>query len=58
MFLTFVTTRALNCNDRLIDGLFHSRCLDFHANEKIIMKLALPEKTTTKAKQTSFKDKL
>ena len=32
MFLPFVTTRLLKCNDRLINGLFHSRCLDFHGN--------------------------
>ena len=37
MFLPFVTTRPIKCNDRLINGLFHSRCLDFHVNEKIII---------------------
>ena len=42
MFRPFVTSLPLKCNDRLINGLFHSRCLDFHANEKIIiLKLAL-----------------
>ena len=36
-------------NDRLTDVLFHSRCLDFHANEKIIiLKLALSEKDVHK----------
>ena len=29
MFLRFVRTRPLKCNDRLINGLFHSKCLDF-----------------------------
>ena len=32
----------LKCNDRLINGLFHSRCLDFHG-KIIILKLALSE---------------
>ena len=42
MFLPFVTARPLKCNGRLINGLFHSRYLDVHANEKtIILKLAL-----------------
>ena len=44
MFLPFVATRLLKYDDRLINGLFHSRRLDVHANEKIIiLKLALPE---------------
>ena len=44
MFLPFGTTLHLKYNDRLIDGLFHSRCLDFQANEKtIVLKLALSE---------------
>ena len=44
MFLPFVTTRPFKCNDRMINGLIHSRCLDFQANEKIfILKLALSE---------------
>ena len=44
MFLLFATVRPLKCNERLIDGLFHSGCLDFHASEKIfIWKLALSE---------------
>ena len=34
MFLSLVTTRPLKCNDRLINGLFNSRCLNFDANEK------------------------
>ena len=36
VILPFVTTQPLKCNDRLIN-LFHSRCLAFHANEKIIL---------------------
>ena len=35
--LPFVTTRPLKCNDRVINGLFHtkkSKCLDVHADEK------------------------
>ena len=36
MFLPFVTMQPLKCNDRLINGLFHSRCLDFHVDEKVI----------------------
>ena len=37
---SFVTTRPLKCNDRVINGLFHtkrSKCLDVHASEKIII---------------------
>ena len=59
MFLPSVTTRPLKCNDSLINGLFHSRCLDFHTNEKIIIfKLALSEKGVYKLKtrQTSFEN--
>ena len=42
MFLPLVTARLLKCNDRLINELFQSRCLDVNANEKIIiLKLAL-----------------
>ena len=44
MFFPFVTARPLKCNNRLINGLSDSRCLDFHADEKIIiLKLALSE---------------
>ena len=42
MSLLFVTTQSLKCNERLINGLFHTKCLDVHTNEKIIiLKLAL-----------------
>ena len=38
-----VTLSVMNHTD-LTDGLFHLRCLDFDANEKIIiLKLALSE---------------
>ena len=44
MSLPFVTTRSLKRNDRLTNGLFDSRCLDFNAKEKIIiLKPALSE---------------
>ena len=32
MFLPFVTAQTLKCNERLINGLFHSRCLGVHAS--------------------------
>ena len=38
--LPSVTTRPLKCNDRVINGLVHtksSKCLDVHASEKIII---------------------
>ena len=54
MFLSFVATRPLKCNERLINALFHSRCLDFNVNEKIIiLKLALSEEDVYKDK-TNF----
>ena len=34
------TTRPLKCNDRMTNGLVHtkgSKCLDVHASEKIII---------------------
>ena len=44
MALPFVTTEPLECNNRLINGLFHTKCPDVHANEKIIiLKLALSD---------------
>ena len=47
-------TDPLKRNDRVINGLFHSRCLDFDANEKIILKPALSEYDAYKGK-TNFK---
>ena len=42
--LSFVTNQTFKCNDRLINGLFHLKCVDVHENEKIIiLKLSLPE---------------
>ena len=39
-----VTSRLVKCDDRLVNGLFHTKCVDVHANEKmIIFKLALSE---------------
>ena len=37
MFLHFATTQPRKCDDRLINGMFHSRCLDLQANKKIII---------------------
>ena len=55
MLLPFVTTRPLECFDRLINGLFHSRCLDVQADEKIIiLKLALCEQDEYKDKTNFF----
>ena len=34
MFLPFLTTRPLKYDGRLTNGLYHSRCPGFHANEK------------------------
>ena len=41
---TLFTTQTLEYNERLINGLFHTKCLDIHINEKIIiLNLALSE---------------
>ena len=38
----FYNLGALKCSDKVIDSLFHTKCLDTHTNEKIIiLKLAL-----------------
>ena len=52
---SFLTALPLKCNDRWINGMFHSRCLDFHTNEKIIiLELALSEEDVYKDKTNFF----
>ena len=33
----FCHSGALKCSDKVIDSLFHTKCLDTHINEKIII---------------------